>query len=223
MSLACLGLWFKALYFYRVFQWSGFLIRMVFLSIWDIRIFGAIFLLVIMAFGNSFYLLGRQINPNPTIIETAARCLGGSVEPKTSRCLGGEVVEAAVSDEPLPDPLFPNYFQAVMYTYKAALGDWDTDGFGENNNSNVMLWFNWILVTSFAMIVLLNVLIAIVSETFFRVNETAKENSFREKAIIIRDLQNASYTESDNHQRFMLVTFDPFLRDDKVADDPIDA
>jgi len=43
------------------------------------------------------------------------------------------------------------------------MGDWDTEAFGENHNSTLLLWCLWVGTTVIALIVLLNLLIAIVS------------------------------------------------------------
>jgi len=173
MSVVSFALWMKALYFLRVFPWSAFLVRMIIECIKDVRVFGAIFLFSILAFANSFYILGRQLFPEAAVTK-ASRLLADV------KCLP---VDA-------PSPMFSSYYEAVMYTYKTSMGDWDTDSFGSNNNSAAFLWVFWIGTTTIALIVLLNLLIAIVSETFGEIMATAEENSFQEKATIIRDLQS---------------------------------
>jgi len=65
MSIVSLALWMKALYFLRIFPWSAFLVRMIVQCIMDVRVFGAIFLYSLLAFANSFYILGRQVYPHP--------------------------------------------------------------------------------------------------------------------------------------------------------------
>jgi len=165
MSIVSLALWMKALYFLRIFPWSAFLVRMIIQCIIDVRVFGAIFLFSILAFANSFYILGRQVYPHP------------------------EGEDASLHGE-LPAPLFSSFSYAVMYTYKTSMGDWDTEAFGENHNSTLLLWFLWVSTTAIALIVLLNLLIAIVSETFVEIMATAEESTYQEKATIIRDLQS---------------------------------
>lgn len=182
MSVVSLSLWMKALYFLRMFEWSGFLIRMIFLCIYDVRVFLSIFVGSILAFANSFYLLGRKVASNA----------GSSSETATERLLDDAdstctCPAAAVEESTTDKTMFASFYQACIYTYKASMGDWDTDAFADGI-SPALLWFFWIMVTFCAMIVLLNILIAIVSETFGQVMSTSSENSYKEKAIIIRDI-----------------------------------
>lgn len=59
----------------------------------------------------------------------------------------------------------------MVYTYRLILGDWDTEKFGEV--SVLLVWILFLLCTIFNMIVMLNLLIAIISESFARVNDNA--------------------------------------------------
>jgi len=196
LSIICLCIWVQSFSLLRMFEWSGYFVRMIILCFWDVRVFGAIFFGAMIAFGNSFFLLGRQLNPMDKDVE-------------------GRILQ----DAEAPEPMFPNFFQAVMYTYKAAMGDWDTDAFGADNNSRVLLWFNWLLVTIVALIILLNLLIAIVSVTFEDVMNTAAENSYYEKAKIIRDLQSAYLEMPTTQDRFPIIAFYPFLGEVDVEGD----
>ena len=202
MSAVSLALWIKALYFLRVFPWSAFLVRMIIQCIMDVRVFGAIFLFSILAFANSFYILGRQLFPAAEGIEA-------------SRLLADEVPSFKCTPEDPPAPLFSNYFQAVIFTYKASMGDWDTDAFSENNNSVAFLWVFWIGTTTIALIVLLNLLIAIVSETFGKIMATAQENSYQEKANIIRDLQSTRIVKIKTQERFLCAAYAPYLKSEE--------
>jgi len=62
------------------------------------------------------------------------------------------------------DPYMPNIFNAITYTYRIALGDFDT-----GNLYAVPAWIFFIMATLFVQIVFLNLLISIVGETFSRV------------------------------------------------------
>lgn len=66
---------------------------------------------------------------------------------------------------------------SILFTYKAAMGDWDTDGFVGHDSAGFLFTF-WVVCTLLNLIVMLNLLIAIISDTFTRVNETAIEHSF---------------------------------------------
>ncbi len=63
------------------------------------------------------------------------------------------------------------FFEAVMFTYRMILGDFDTEKFG--SVSVLMVWFLFLLCTVLNMIVMLNLLIAIISESFNEINQFA--------------------------------------------------
>jgi len=149
LSIICVCIWVQAFNLLRLFEWSGYLVRMIILCFYDVRVFGAIFFSAVLAFANSFYLLGRQLNP----VKTPAV---------------GRVLEDAAAE-----PMFSNFISALIYTYKTSMGDWDTDSYNANNNSTVLLWLNWLTMSVVALIVMLNLLIAIVSVTFENVMSTA--------------------------------------------------
>jgi hypothetical protein len=63
------------------------------------------------------------------------------------------------------------------------LGDFDTNAFGEISVGYV--WVLFILCTVFNMIIMMNLLIAIISESFANVTAFAEQASYREMADII--------------------------------------
>ena len=66
----------------------------------------------------------------------------------------------------------------MMISYKFALGDFETEG-GDNGPFGVenlwMCWILFILNTLFLLVILLNMLIAIMGDTFNRVQESMEE------------------------------------------------
>ena len=74
---------------------------------------------------------------------------------------------------------------AFVYTYRMILGDFDTDDFGAISLWLVYLLF--LLCTLFNMIIMLNLLIAIISETFANVNANSEPNSYKEMASLISE------------------------------------
>lgn len=65
------------------------------------------------------------------------------------------------------------------------LGDFDTGAFGEV--ATPMVWILFLLCTIFNMIVMLNLLIAIISETFAKVTGMADQKIYQEMASIIAE------------------------------------
>jgi len=62
----------------------------------------------------------------------------------------------------------------VLYTYKFTLGEFGLDDFDyDNYKSSLTLWFLFIICSIFMLIILLNMLIAIMSESFTKIQEKA--------------------------------------------------
>lgn len=75
------------------------------------------------------------------------------------------------------------YFYAFLYVYNLSLGEFDTDNF--NPNDQVYLKIMWFINTLITLVVFLNLLIAIMGDTFDRVQETAESNMLKELASIM--------------------------------------
>ena len=76
-----------------------------------------------------------------------------------------------------------NFIDALIYSYKMGLGDFDTDNFGTRDEE--VLWVFFILNSIIVLIVLLNLLIAIMGDTFDKVQETQVSSIFKERASMI--------------------------------------
>ena len=77
------------------------------------------------------------------------------------------------------------FIDALTYTYRLILGDWDTEHFGDV--AVPLVWILFLLCTVFNLIVMLNLLIAIISESFARVNENAEAAAYQEMAAMISE------------------------------------
>ncbi|CDW88872.1 wd-40 repeat protein [Stylonychia lemnae] len=78
-----------------------------------------------------------------------------------------------------------HFFYAGLYVYRMILGDWDTDTFGEI--SLPLVWILFVMCTIFEMIVMLNLLIAIISDTYAHVAENSEQAGFQEMAKLIEE------------------------------------
>jgi len=76
-----------------------------------------------------------------------------------------------------------NYWRSFLYSYRQALGDFDTDAYIETDE--YYLYALWFLNTMVTLIIFLNLLIAIMGDTFDRVQEHAENNMLRELAIMM--------------------------------------
>jgi len=71
----------------------------------------------------------------------------------------------------------------MLYSYLVSLGDWETDDL--ENNGIFLVWIIFFLNTLFNMVVMLNLLIAIISDVFSLVNSNAESAAYQEKARMI--------------------------------------
>ena len=78
-----------------------------------------------------------------------------------------------------------SYVGLFTYCYRMILGDFDTGNFGEV--AVPYMWILFILCTVFNMIIMLNLLIAIISESFAKINSVSAQASYQEKADIIAE------------------------------------
>ena len=77
---------------------------------------------------------------------------------------------------------------SFIYTFKLGLGDFDTETY-ENDSNSHLLWVFFIVATLFVQITLLNMLIAIMGDTFDKVMETRLESELKEKIDILADFR----------------------------------
>ena len=76
-------------------------------------------------------------------------------------------------------------WDAFIFSYRMGLGDFDTSGFGTSDEG--LIWTLWFLNTLIILIILLNLVIAIMGDTFDRVQETQESTMLKEFACIMRE------------------------------------
>ena len=120
------------------------------------------------------------------------------------------------------DRFITNFIGALIYSYRMALGEWDTGAFG--SVAVTVIWIFFLLSTVFNLIVMMNLLIAIISETFALVNSEAEQTSYQEMAKMISennyllgDAVKARWCKP-GHYLFLCGEPDP---EEAVIDDPV--
>jgi len=131
-------MWFKFLYFFRIFKSFGYLTRLIIIVINDMKTFLFVMFFTIVAFSDSLLTLSN----------------------------GNHETEKFVT----------SYGDSIIYTYRIILGDFNVEDFDGCGKPVVYALF--IMCTLFNTIVMLNLLIAIISETFSHVKENASNASF---------------------------------------------
>ncbi|KAG5189053.1 Ion transport protein-domain-containing protein, partial [Tribonema minus] len=147
-SIVALLLWFKLLYFMRPFRSTGPLINTIFEIMADMRTFLVILLVVVVGFANAFYaILGRAL--------TEQECDEKSTSTARASCY--EKLAAG------PSPSFSSPWKAVRSSLSYMLGGYDLDEL-DAGSAPVLLSLLWLACMLLVTIILLNVLIAIISE-----------------------------------------------------------
>ena len=77
-----------------------------------------------------------------------------------------------------------NFWFSIIDSYRTGIGDFRTDDY-ESNRDDVLVWIIWLMNTFLIFIVLLNMLIAIISDTFERVHESISNNLLKELSILM--------------------------------------
>lgn len=72
------------------------------------------------------------------------------------------------------------------YSYLTGLGEFDTDAYDDHPN-RILLWVYFMISTVLLQIVLLNLLIAIMGDTFDRVQEMKEEAKLKELCALISE------------------------------------
>lgn len=134
-------MWFKFLYFFRIFKSFGYLIRLIILVVYDMRHFLIVLFITLVAFGDTFLTISNGNNEVGT------------------------------------QPFVSGFWDSIIYTYLIILGSFDMQHFQDSIATNMLIAL-LIICTLFNTIVMLNLLIAIISETFSMVKENAENASY---------------------------------------------
>ncbi|TNV87578.1 hypothetical protein FGO68_gene12312 [Halteria grandinella] len=155
-ALASVLMWFRFLYFFRLIDQTAPLIRMIWQIIYDIRAFIFIFILIILAFANGFWVLSKN--------------------------------QIALSKDADPSELpYYTYRLSVLYVFLTAVGEYGVDNYSLGVEEENYLWALFILTVFFLSIVLLNMLIAIMGQSYERVSYFAQAQMMRERILLIME------------------------------------
>lgn len=90
------------------------------------------------------------------------------------------------------------------------LGEFSTENFGEVAVGYV--WVLFILCTMFNMIIMFNLLIAIISQVFIKVNSVSLQASYQEKAIIIAEnsyiIPESEKVKFSTDDKYLVMAYD---------------
>jgi hypothetical protein len=96
-----------------------------------------------------------------------------------------------------------------VYTFRLSIGDTNTDTFNESGQ-NVTAWILFVLCALATNIIMLNLLIALISDTFASINSNSMSANYQERARLISEnsylIPTGKLIELDrNHSRYIVV------------------
>lgn len=156
---AALFLWFRFFLYMKSFQLLSWLIGMIIACIYDMASFMIVLFIGVIAFADAFLSIDQVL------------LVSGALE-------GEEGFDAAaVENLSGYDKYFKGYVVAIQKSYLVALGEFP-ERLGSYREGD---WLVFFLCSIFNIILLLNLLIAIISETFAAFNENSEQKGYREK------------------------------------------
>lgn len=144
-AVASFFIWFKFLYFFRIFRTFGHLIKTIIEVINDMKVFMVILSMSILAFSGTFFILAQNNKGDQVFVDS--------------------------------------YIGSILQMFELMLGNFDSDKFGETGYFVVYLMFA--LASLFLIVIMLNLLIAIISDTFAEVQNQAQRKMYQEFAQLI--------------------------------------
>lgn len=91
-----------------------------------------------------------------------------------------------ISEKSGDNAFIKNYADAFVYAFRLGVGDAFSDPFNDSIQP-VVLWIYFVLTLLIVNIVMLNLLIAIISEAFNKITENAEQAMYQERARIIAE------------------------------------
>jgi hypothetical protein len=162
MALITLFMWFKSLNFFRMHVETGYYIRMIECVFVDISWFLFVFIFTVFGFADAMYTISRAN-------------------------LMDEATAEKVGEETDKFVYFKSYPRSIIDSYLVALGDFGMPPDFDASPNRLISWFIFGIATMLNCIVMLNLLIAIVSETFAEVHGEKDQNSYLQKVNLISE------------------------------------
>ena len=150
-ALGSFLLWVKLFYWMRLFKSTAYFITLITQVILDIRVFMGMLFIMFTAFASFFKVLNKNTP--------------GYTDSERYHYVDNYIGQSAVD--------------AMLAMYLIALGEFDLDGFSKGPNT-IIVWVFFSLASFLILIVCMNMLIAIMTDTFNEVQRKAEETSLSE-------------------------------------------
>jgi len=139
-------LWIKMFYWMRLFKSTAHFVTLIFETIYDIKVFLIMLFIILSGFTNFFYIINKN----------------------------AEDYNISHPDDPKIDYVSHHtdneFVNSALQVYMLAMGEFYFESFYGSPDMTI-LWVMWLLGSFILLIVFMNMLIAIMGETFGRVQE----------------------------------------------------
>lgn len=157
--------WYKIFYWMRLFKDPAFFMNLLKKTLRDIVPFTIMISILIMMFSNIIYIL-NLIDLSDSDEDQAM------VKPVYAKIFG------------------PDFVNAILHMYILAVGDYDTDAFdGKGDINKIFLWITFVCASFMIQVTFMNMLIAIMSNTFGEVMEKKHQSAIEERIVLLNDFR----------------------------------
>ena len=191
-----------------MFKFFGMYVNLIVQTIIDVKEFLVCFFIIIFSFGNGILIL--DYNMEGYDYDWDAHPEVPNVDPAVTA--GGQVID---------DTTPIRFLNAVLNQYLLALGDFDTDKFGGNTYYNLM-WFIFMLGTFVIIITFLNMVLAIMGNTFETVSGNWNQASLIERTNIYNDFFDLITVDVNFSKNKYLYVVDSENAEDEEQDEAVE-
>lgn len=186
-AFLCVSIFGRMMYFMQIIDQIAPLIKIIFLIFSDIKWFVVLYVITVFAFSSSFELLGK----NQEMFRKKTDDAGNPIEFSAP---------------------YIGTFNAFVHVYRIGLGDFDNDAYvTELSDDSLRLssyfYIFWFFCGFLLQIHLLNMLIAIMGETFSKNNETKDIQTTRSHLAFVMDNWFIDPIKNKNRIKYLVVAF----------------
>lgn len=108
------------------------------------------------------------------------------------------------------------YGQSIIYVYMTSIGEFGTDTYSSSSGDSGLLWAFFVLTTFLLSIVLLNMLIAMMGQSYETVAQVAEASMLKERMQMIMENFFLKRVHAFNKAKY-LISFAPQKKNDEES------
>ena len=167
-AISVVFMWAKVFYWMRLFSQTSYYIRMVVDTLSDVSTFLILFFAILFTFGNAIFIL----NYNRKLSDEEVAQLGEEEDPEAELLIGKHFNSAVIN--------------IMVNQYLLSLGEFEGLDAFDGADKNIV-WFCFLMATFITQITFLNMLVAIMGDSYAKVTETKDQSALVEKIKIMAD------------------------------------